>query len=309
MSLNHYQLNLIDYLKVKKHELFIIFLLVTLITSQHCYAEENQQQTSSNAKNQTNNSATIHWPTDQESLSKNNDASESIWIDMENSKVLTLKYNAKGRKFHGNIIFLHAQGENASHPRLSKPFALQLSQLGWEVFVPNLPSEDFYESSKRSLITGSSRTTDSSYKAYFKDLKAYQGYINNLVGKISGLIQKKNNNFVLIGNQNGAYWLLESSKSLSDIKQVVLLDPQKPITLKNDIKINFEEQFLPVYTFVENNNVSNEYINAFEKQQWRSTMQRLNRGLVSKSGIELEDNRVAKLITGWIISMQKSLSK
>ncbi len=305
MLLNATQLTYLSLCPRFKIGLSSIFLVLILLIHTFALAAEENTPVNQATHAKSSSTPTINWSTDQEKLSTNHDADEITWLEVNNIKVLTLEYRAKGRKFRGNIILLHAQGENASHPRLVKPLSIQLSRLGWQVFVPNLPIEDFYTISKRNLTTGSQVTTQTTYEAYFKDSKAYQKHINETINKITPLIKRQAFGSILIGNQNSAHWLLESAKKLPSIKQVVMLAPQLPKNQDNKVKINFEGQFLPIFAFVRNNKHSTLYLNAFEKKLWQSKFQRINRGLMTKNGIKFEDNRIAKSITGWINSLQK----
>lgn len=58
-------------------------------------------------------------------------------------ELLILKHNAKSRIKRGNALFLHTNGESANHRRIVRPLAIQLSQLGWNIFIPNIAREDF----------------------------------------------------------------------------------------------------------------------------------------------------------------------
>ena len=85
---------------------------------------------------------------------------------------------------------------------------------------------------------------------------------------------------------------------------MVLIEPQLPKDKKDDLEEQFNGQSLPVFTFVEDEQSMSHFITAFDRQLWRSPFLRINRGQFSNQGIELEDNRIAKSISGWIQMQQ-----
>ena len=305
-----------------KIRLIGIFLISSINYS--VQAEENQTDKQTNTETEKLNAP---WPVDLTELSKNNSADEFIWSEVNGEKLLTLKYWAKGRKFRGNALLVPAQGENADHPRMMKPLASQLSSLGWQVFVPNLPIEDYpieiTQEESNSEQNDSAQQQDAKQKpetdsdtskenknseliTYFNQVNDYQSFINEGLRQIVASAQPKAENFLLIGNQNSAYWILESTKQLTDIHQVILLEPTLPKMIQQDLKSSFQGQYLPIYTFIQSDTESSIFTRAFSLQLWQSNYQRLNRGLINNKQLEIEDVRLAKTITGWIESMKKT---
>lgn len=83
---------------------------------------------------------------------------------LTDGELLILKHNAKNRKKRGNVLFLHTNGESANHHRLVRPLAVQLSQLGWTIFIPNIAKEDFLKpkfGTKRKVFRDNSIKLDS----------------------------------------------------------------------------------------------------------------------------------------------------
>ena len=263
-------------------------------------------------------------------LAKNNLANESFWLDINDEKILVLKYWARGKVSRGNAIVLHAQGEHADHPRITANLSKQLSQLGWHVYIPSLPNADYpisINQSQQTLkqdaatppTTASSETTQQNQQNsppndatsdqnnnFFADEPAYQEFVNQILDQLMQAIQPQLTNLVLVANQNSGYWSLATTKNSNLLTHVVLIEPQIPEYKQNDLEQRFGEQSLPVFTFIEDEQSFSEFITAFERQLWRSPHLRINRGQFSNQGIEIEDIRIAKSISGWIQSQQKS---
>ncbi len=299
------------------------------------------ESTQAQAPEQTSTTITpkLTWPVNQQDLSKQSQASEKLWVEVEGEPLLVLKYWAKGRKLRGDVLLIHAQGENADHPRLILPLAVQLSNLGWQVFVANLPLQDY---PPKSTLSGASEETSQSNTAtpsvngsqgspsvepnqnastqaqpiptaakpsqvqtYFKDAKTYQNYVTLALSQITLQVQPKGKNFILIGNQNGAYWILEATINNSAFTQVVLIQPEIPDSIDNEINGIFADQHLPVYSFITKTSDSDPFSRDFDQQLWKSNFMRVDRGQLSNSRLEMEDPSIAKKITGWIESQQK----
>jgi hypothetical protein len=306
-----------------------LFLLVLLnLNIAYSYSEESESEPEPTVEQDI--APVITWSVDLERLSKNNSGNEFFWMDINNEKILVIKYFAKGRKKRGNIIMMHAQGENPDHPRITQPLATQLSQLGWQVFVPTLPIEDYpvtpdiiapaaepdnstqsndAEQNATQTNTSETATTESDVPtkkaSFFADTSSYQEFINQCLLKLIEQVTPKSENLVLIGNKNSAYWILSSTKIQSDLRQVVLLDPELPKMVENDLTTSFQGQFLPIHSFMQNDTKFNAFSQAFEKQLWLSSFKRINQGLVTNRKIEIEDIRIAKAITGWVDSLKK----
>lgn len=298
------------------------FLTIILLTS-YLYSSINNvafTQDKGNAANQTKIKQKPiklnHWSIQQDLQEKDNSANTSFWIDVSNEKVLVLMHRARGRLFRGNVILLHAQQENANHPKVIQPLAFQLTQLGWQVFIPNLPLENFPIKAKSSIDSkkinkqanskqNQQQSSKPKKKYFFQSSDAYQTHINQTILKVIAHLESKTGDLVLIGNKNTAYWLLDSTKGTNDIQKVVLIDPQLPKQVNIDLETQFKSQLLPVYTFIKNNHSSTKFLDLFEQKLWKSKFQRLNRNLITHQSILIEDNRIAKSITGWIENQKK----
>ncbi len=265
----------------------------------------------------------IAWSVDQSLLELNHQADESLWLETDTHKSVVLKYRAKSRKLRGRIILLHAQGEHADHTRLIKPLAVQFSQLGWQVFIPNLPLEDFpYELVRQAESTEqnneqpqasennnddtnstkveSNNTTHNSPTNFFSDAQAYQQYIDQLISQLIQKIGTNSDPLVLIGNQNSALWMLESTKSNDALTQAVLLEPQLPPFINKTIEYYFKDQKIPVYTFIQNSVQSTPFIEGFDRHYWKAKFQRRSKGIINSKQIDIEDSQIAKAISGWV---------
>lgn len=292
------------------------FLSVTCLIA----AQETTQQAASPEAEQAVG-VQPKWPVNLKALSKKNSADDFFWLGNEQENLLVLKYWAKGSKYRGNIILVHAQGENADHPRLTLPLATQLSHFGWQVFSINLPLEDFPVEIKKETDAPSqknpetkssaqpqekeSETKQANKNSFFADAGAYQNYLTQSIQKTIEQIQPKMKNLVVIANKRSAYWVLESAKNNAGISQIVLIEPELPEVEPSLIEENFKAQKLPVYSFIKNKTQSAPFIKAFDKKLWKADHQRFNLGLLTNRSLDLEDTRIAKMISGWVEAQQK----
>jgi|GEM_PF-3187726 len=309
----------------------LVFSAFLSTSSQISAAEETQAQPASSTD--IPQTITPKFNVELEALEKMNDANESYWLDIGEQKTLVLKYWARGKVSRGHLILLHAQGEHADHPRIMKPLARQFSEQGWHVYLPNLPVADYpnnkvLSDNEKSDISPESEANQQQDPAqnpassnaqleqapkdsvpttmqFFSDETAYQLLINQTIEQLISTIQPELNNLLVLANQNSGYWILDSLKTLPAISQVVLLEPQIPMDIDKNLESSFNGQNLPVFTFVENSEIPSDFIVAFDRQLWRSPFQRINRGTFSNQGIEMEDTRISKLISGWVSRQQK----
>ncbi|TQV88796.1 DUF3530 family protein [Aliikangiella coralliicola] len=331
-------------LKILVSTLKYLLLTVILFSSQLLFQREIFSAENNIEEKQPGNTGELNltklsWPVNLDHLDKNNSSDESLWVDAKNEKVLVLKYRSKGRKQRGDIIILPAQGENADHPRVVRPLSVQLSQLGWNVLIPTLPLEDYPEKlipeSPNEIDNQSDGTEDNNptsesasssatqppadttaenseptvpmvQKTFFPDAKSYQDFVSQLILEVIAQVEPTTNNLVMIGLQNSSYWMLNSAKNSRRITQVVLISPQQPKNINEPLVSDFEGQYLPLYTFIENSEGSSAFIDALDKKLWQSDIQRMNRNTFTHYKIALEDVRIAKIITGWVESQQKS---
>ncbi len=273
-----------------------------------------------------------HLPT----LQLTNSANKAYWLELNNDKTLILQHEAKGKLYRGSLLLFHAQGENADHPRIVRPLAKQFANLGWQVLIPNMPIEDFPDakadmqatkaksnptegadnnqvtktedskeksSNKKEKPTVSSEPTKKSH--FYSSSDEYQQFVNHLVTQ---LIQNAtpSNNIVLVANQNAGYWILDGIKNANELTQIVLIDPQQPANLSKDLKSGFQNQSLPVYTFISIQDPSSSFMNMENQKLWKNQFKRQNNTLFLRNGIQNENIWMAKTITGWIKSQEKT---
>lgn len=262
-----------------------------------------------------------------EKLAETASADEVLWFDTNTDKHLLLKHRTKGRKERGNILLLHAQSENADHTRLIQPFARQLSRLGWNIFIPNIAKEDFPKNASLKDIEPETKSQDNKNNSEElkseqegeilnqskEDLKQYtfsssQEYQNYYVKLCQAILEQTDISkapLVIIANQNAAYWALECIKFLNKQTPVVLLQPQLPKGIKDNLSEIFAAQSNPIFSFHPDSEKNGTFTKTFKKRLWRSRFQRFNVGMLSSTNLQEEDSRVAKTITGWVEKQRK----
>lgn len=304
-------------MNMTKNILLTFLLLNASVFSHLSIAAENDANQNSNPSSQT--SKKIPFSTSLTKLEKNHSADDAFWINLDNQKTLVLNYSAKGKKRRGNVILLHSQGENADHPRLVFPLSKQLSALGWNVYIPNLPKEDFAVVAEVKKPTSEKVTTKNSNKLekdlpkpdlqhkryFFSNEQAYQQIFSKILSEVINKIPQTEDNLLIISSQNTSYWVLDKLKTDPTINFAAFLMPEIPQGIKVDLKTLFESQKTPLYVFFPENQFSLEISNAFNQKFWRGDDIRINRILISQQGIILEDNQISKLISGWIQSKKQ----
>lgn len=265
------------------------------------------------------------------SLKLNNSlsADDLFTINVMESQHDVLVHHASGRKKRGNILFFHAQGENPDHLRLVQPMAIQFSQLGWNVYLPNIAIESFPVTSPKNISsekdtattdsdnkkndvesnpteTNTSTTSlDESKQFSFKSFSAYQDYFSALCLSLIKHPKISNETLIIIANQNSAYWSLDCLAQSDDKISVVFLQPQQPLSAEKNLKDKFSKLSNPLFSFQSKRNKKSSFQKAFEGGYWKSNSQRFNIGMLSPSKIQIEDFSVAKTITGWIEKQKK----
>ena len=309
------------------------------------YQQSEQQAQPDQQTSPTSSDVKIKWPTDLQLLEEQNHADDSYWLQLEEEKTLVLKYFAKGKRLRGNVLLLHTQGENPQHIRLIDPLSRQLSRLGWQVWIPTLPLSDFpitkptiqnSNDDSQANPTGSStnennssqapaestpsdpnanpatdtsstqQSDQESVKGYFETIESYQAFFTQLISQIIGNAAGSQGQFAIVTNQTSAYWILPTVASDQRVNQLIMIAPQLPEGVKTDLEPLFQTQNTPVYTFIDDESNSVEFVKAFQKQLWRSPFQRLNRGMIDNLKYNNEDVTVAKSITGWIDSQLRT---
>lgn len=322
-------------IKAMPYSLRIIIGIATTLYLAHYHIEVNAaqaepQKTNDDTKQDLPTTIGLNFTIAPQTLIRSNSANENFWLDIGDQKILVLKYWARGKVSRGNAIILHAQGEHPDHPRIMANLSKQLSELGWHVYIPSLPNPDYPINSdllnektkapnevspqteqtsatpENQQETAQTHTVKDQKHNFFANDSDYQDFISQILDQLMLAIQPKLTNLVLVTNQNSSYWSLPTTQKSNSLTHVVLIEPQIPNNKENDLENRFSEQSLPVFTFVEDEQSFSHFVNAFERQLWRSPFLRINRGQFSNQGIEMEDVRIAKLISGWIQAQQKS---
>ncbi|PCI72178.1 MAG: hypothetical protein COB38_04625 [Gammaproteobacteria bacterium] len=278
---------------------------------------------------------------------------------LSDGELLILKHNAKNRKKRGHVLFLHTNGESANHRRIVRPLSIQLSQLGWNVFIPNIAKEDFTKpkfGTKRKIIETSTQSIDSSVQNlneektasnesvsdetnkelakekpsnsnsddsttekeatksklqkishYFDSTEKYQDYVKEVCDKIFADPEWMKQPRILILNQSSSYWGLSCLENIR--MPTVLLDPQLPFGVKNDLADIFSKQSSSFYVFYSQltaNTKMASFSKALSSNQWRSKNQRYSQGILPRGNLNLEDTGLAKRITGWAEKLRKN---
>jgi len=274
-------------------------------------------------------------------LELNNTADEALWIDVAENKHLVLTRLANGRKERGNVLLFHSQGENADHVRLIQPLSKQMAQLGWNVFIPNIAVENFPQPSatknanqqpvleknsaekisNQEKINSQEKNTENSAKKdnvpsdlhgisyYFNNQQAYQDYFNSLCKAVLEQTDASKKPFVIIANQNAAYWSLSCLNQISQSVPTIFLQPQLPIGVEDNLLTLFAEQKNPVFSFHIKNSLTDPFSDAFKKRVWPSEYQRLNMGMLGTTKLQAENTIIARTITGWVDKQRKKITQ
>ncbi|MCW9000543.1 MAG: alpha/beta hydrolase family protein, partial [Kangiellaceae bacterium] len=115
---------------------------------------------------------------------------------------------------------------------------------------------------------------------YFKTIESYQTFFTQLISQIIGDAAGSPGQFAIVANQTSAFWILPTVASDERIDQLIMIAPQLPKGVNAELEALFQSQNGPVYTFIDDESNSQEFIKAFQKQLWKSSYQRLNRGVI-----------------------------
>ena len=260
---------------------------------------------------------------------------------LSDGQLLILKHNAKNRKKRGHVLFLHTNGESANHLRIIRPLSIQLSQLGWNVFIPNIAKEDFVKpkfGTKRKTFKASVPSVDSSEQNlnkekiplnsisdnattekeaiksklqkishYFDSTRKYQDYVKEICDKIFSDPEWMKQPRILILNQSSSYWGLSC---LDNVRMpTIFLDPQLPLGVKNDLTDIFSKQSSSFYVFYSQSTAKTKmasFTKALSSNRWRSKSQRYSQGVLPRGNLNIEDTGLAKRITGWAEKLEKN---
>jgi len=321
-------------LSIKVGYFFILLIGLIFIELAHSAKEQPTSEIATEDKIENNNkNPAIKFSTSASLLSKTTRADEILWIDVNSNKHLILWHRAKGRKERGNVLLLHAQGENADHSRLIQPLAKQLVRLGWNLFIPSIAQEDFpipfinkngeetnqeSPSEKGNKAIDSDQTDNSSQKVdsntqsniqksafTFENSQSYQNYFSSLYQAVFEQTEIAKQPTIVIANQNTAYWTLQCLIANKQLTPIIFLQPQLPMGVNSDLVEIFTRQTNPLFSFHLTNVTQDIFNQTFKKRLWRSKFQRFNTGMLSSSKIQLEDDRIAKAITGWVERQRK----
>ncbi|MDQ7048046.1 MAG: DUF3530 family protein [Enterobacterales bacterium] len=311
----------------KKPILLLLVLLLNNIYTGHLLAAENSQtEDNSQSPIEANKKQLkLEFSADLKQLALNNRADDTQWLESENNQHLLLIHSAKGRKPRGNVLLLHAQGENPDHQRFIQPISRQLARLGWQVFIPSFAKQDFPpESAEPSLQKPASdikdtttneqslssdekaKTTSKTKQHYFKTSSDYQNYYQAVCQAVMQQTKIKQKTLFIIANQNAAYWGLSCLKMLSSSSAIIFIHPQLPKGVKNDLEQRFTGLKNPYFSFHPKNIHKDPFMRAFKKQVWRAKYLRFNIGMYSGNKLAVEDNQLVKTITGWLDSQNKN---
>jgi len=319
--------------KIRLH-ILIALLLTLLLYSNYSIGAEEDEKTQQLASDENQKPKTPNWSFSIDLDSENSIADQIQQIQISDSNVPVLQYRAKGRKERGTILFLTAQEESPSSKRLASPLSIQLSQLGWEVIVPAIPKAEFKrdtnkenendsvetgsstqaaENSSAGAQTGTNKETpdippeeDSTALLYFDTAGQYQDWIDQTIGESLKLRKSTSSTIVVIANQNSAYWILDSTPKYSNITQIVFISPQIPENVSTEIEEKIQRQNLPLYVFSENNDLKNIFNRVLEQNFWNASNIRINRQQTPNRQFDLENPILARKISGWIDSQNRS---
>lgn len=260
----------------------------------------------------------------QHSLLEKNSSADSIdWIEIDAQKQLVLRRKGKGRKVRGNVILFHTIGENPDHRRIIQPLSIQLSNLGWNVLIPNIAISDFPEQLSATKVESEteiadslsedknnnsektdSTTTQTINTVYFKTDIEYQSYFTSICSELVKLINPPESQTVIISNQLASYWSIDCLKQFQGKTAVVFLQPQSPRGLFTKLDPKLSQSNHPLFTFTQNSDTKEVMVSSIKNHKWGGLKQRFNSEILSNSILAIEDIRIAKSITGWIKSLE-----
>ena len=306
-------------------KIFIVFVFYAHFSPVFAFEEE------STTKDQVVKSSEIEisFNVSNNLLENNSDSDQQISIEVNGNEHLVLQYSSKGRKQRGNVLLLHAEGESPVNNRLIKPLAKQLSKLGWNLYVPNIAQEDYPKSDltrKIALETDnlqSSQETDANKnnaqeseekpkaiektkQFFFEDSVSYQNYFVSLCKAIFEQTKILEKPTLFVTNQHSAYWSIDCLQYTKEVTPIIFLAALLPHLPKNNLDEKFAEQTSPVFSFKINNSTKDPFSKAFNKQIWIATSQRTNIGMLSSTKLSIEDDSIARSITGWIEKLRKN---
>ena len=306
-------------------KLFIIFVFSAYLGPVFAFEEE------ANENDQIVESSEIQlsFNVSNNLLEKHSDSEQQIRIDVNGNEHLVMQYPSKGRKQRGNVLLLHAEGESPVNNRLIQPLAKQLSKLGWKLYIPNIAREDYpkldlarnidpgadnlkgtqeTKTDKNSSKESESTTTTGKEieRYFFEDSITYQNYFVSLCKAIFEQTTILEQPTLLIANQHSAYWSIDCLQHTNEATPIVFLAALLPNLPKNDLDEKFTKQTSSVFSFKLNSSLKDHFSKAFNKQNWISKSQRSNIGMLSSTKLSIEDDSIARSVTGWIEKLRKN---
>ncbi len=262
-------------------------------------------------------------------LKNNSDSDQQILIDVNGNEHLVLQYASEGRTQRGNILLLHAEGESPVNNRLIEPLAKQLSKLGWNLYVPNIAQENYpqpdlpentdsatddlkntqendAEKDNTKESASLSNASDETRRYFFEDSISYQNYFVNLCKAIFAQTKILDQPTVLIANQHSAYWSIDCLQHTHQATPIVFLAALLPKLPKNDLVGKFTKQTNPIFSFKLNSSTKDHFSKAFNRRIWISNSQRSNIGMLSPTRLSIDNDSIARSITGWIEKLRKN---
>lgn len=272
------------------------------------------------------------------------DRYKTQWLTVRETQHLLLMVEQQGKIERGNILFFHAQGENPSHPNLVKPLSLQLSKLGWNVFIPHIANEDFprkvlppineaptnNESSEegaeqtKSADTNEQKLPDDNSETpsteqdenvvlkqqeelfFFENEAEYQQYIEDICQSIRNDTDIDQLPTFFITHRNSSIWSIPCLKLSSTASPIVMLNPQSPLTDIDQIEALFKQQSVPLYSIFSSEDDNEPLYRLLKSKKWGGSNQQLRKYFFPTGNLSEENNGLAKLITGWIEKQRKT---
>jgi hypothetical protein len=291
------------------------------------------------------NQPTISFNVDPKQLAESIGPTGVQWIDVRENKHLLMIIEHRAKNERGNILLLHAQGENPNHPRLNFPLASQLSQLGWNVFIPHLPTEDFpiptalenqngskgssdgqqqteeqanaepeqeQSSSVASTETEKSNSEQNAQESnpnlpqyFFESEEQYQKYFVEICEAVKNNTKIVDLPTAIVSNQNSSFWALPCLSIIGNITPIVMLEPQFPSSAKPTLEKQLSDQSEPLYALITSESTRKPFFHLLNRGKWGGKNQRTNTSLLPKGSLPMENITIAKSITGWIEKQRK----
>jgi hypothetical protein len=320
-------------------------LTVVFVTGfNDAFAEEDLTEENLPAAEVDTPKATLSFNVEPNLLHRALDRFKTQWLMVRETQHLLLTVEQQGKIERGNILFFHAQGENPNHPKLVRPLVLQLSKLGWNVFVPHIANEDFprkfpsSEDEEPANDENSEQQTDETKQPdnneqtsandnnetasteqddnlvlepqeelfFFENEADYQQYIEEICQSVANDTDIDQLPTFFITHQNYSIWSIPCIKLSSTASPIVMLNPQSPLSDINQIEASFKQQSVPLYSIYSSEDDNDSLYRLIKSKKWGGNNQQLRTYLFPTGNLSEENNVLAKLITGWIEKQRKT---